>query len=174
MARYWRLAWIPGIFGGDEGEMGAEALAVLNGQLQNPFITGWLSHGTLYFFVQSFALHFLGPTIFGLRLSSVLAGTLSVLLAYLLIRRLFSVRLALLTAALLAAFDFHIHFSRIALNNIFDAVFAPFVLLLLYVGVESRRAVYFALAGMAMGLALYFYHGANTASKILLSAMRLK
>ena len=161
VARYWRLAWIPGIFGGDEGEMGAEALAVLNGQLQNPFITGWLSHGTLYFFVQSFALHFLGPTIFGLRLSSVLAGTLSVLLAYLLIRRLFSVRLALLTAALLAAFDFHIHFSRIALNNIFDAVFAPFVLLLLYVGVESRRAVYFALAGMAMGLALYFYHGAR-------------
>ncbi|RIK27135.1 MAG: hypothetical protein DCC52_09610, partial [Chloroflexi bacterium] len=23
VARYWRLAWIPGIFGGDEGEMGA-------------------------------------------------------------------------------------------------------------------------------------------------------
>ncbi len=161
VARYWRLAWIPGIFGGDEGEMGAAALDVLNGQLQNPFITGWLSHGTLYFFTQSFFLRFLGPTIFGLRLSSVLAGTLSVFLAYLLIRRLFSVRLALLTAALFAVFDFHIHFSRIALNNIFDSLFAPLTLLLLYVGLESRRAMYFAFAGMTMGLALYFYHGAR-------------
>lgn len=161
VTRYWRLAWIPGIFGGDEGEMGSEAFRIVQGELKNPFITGWLSHGTLYFFVQSFFLRVLGPTIFGLRLSSVLAGTLSVLVAYLLVRRLFNVRLALVTAALLAVYNFHIHFSRVALNNIFDAVSAPLTLLLLYVGLESRRALYFALAGMVMGLGIYFYHGAR-------------
>jgi 4-amino-4-deoxy-L-arabinose transferase-like glycosyltransferase len=115
----------------------------------------------MYFFMQAFVLKFLGPTIFGLRLSSVLAGTLSVFFAYLLVRRLFTVRLALFTAALLALFNFHIHFSRLALNNIFDSLFAPLVLLLYYAGLESRRPLYFALAGMTMGLAIYFYHGAR-------------
>lgn len=161
VARYWRLAWIPGIFGGDEGEMGNEALQILNGELKNPFITGWLSHATLYFFVQSFSLRLIGATVYGLRLVSVVGGTLSVFIAYLLIRRLFNTRLALITAALLAVYNFHIHYSRLALNNIFDAVFAPLVLLLVYAGLESRRAAYFAAAGLAMGLAIYFYHGAR-------------
>ncbi|MBI4673817.1 MAG: glycosyltransferase family 39 protein [Chloroflexi bacterium] len=159
VVRYWRLAWIPGIFGGDEGEMGAEALSVLNGDLKNPFVTGWLSHATLYFFAQSIFLRLMGATVYGLRLVGVVGGTLSVFVSYLLIRRLFNVRLALITAALLAVYNFHIHFSRLAVNNIFDVVFAPLVLLLLYAGLESRRAAYFALSGMAMGLAVYFYHG---------------
>jgi 4-amino-4-deoxy-L-arabinose transferase-like glycosyltransferase len=129
--------------------------------MKNPFVTGWLSHATLFFFLQAFLLRFLGPTVFGLRLLSVLGGTLSVFVSFFLIRRLFSIRLAFITVALLAVYDFHIHFSRLALNNIFDAVFAPLVLWLLYAGLESRRAAYFALAGMAMGLSIYFYHGAR-------------
>jgi 4-amino-4-deoxy-L-arabinose transferase-like glycosyltransferase len=161
IVRYWHLAWIPGIFGGDEGEMGNEALSILNGELKNPFVTGWLSHATLFFFVQAYSLEIFGKTVYGLRVLSVIGGTLSVFITYLLIRRLFHRRLALITAALLAVYNFHIHFSRLALNNIFDAVFAPLVLLLLYVGLESRRAAYFAAAGMAMGLSIYFYHGAR-------------
>jgi 4-amino-4-deoxy-L-arabinose transferase-like glycosyltransferase len=159
IVRYWHLAWIPNIFGGDEGEMGNEALSILNGELKNPFVTGWLSHATLFFFVQAYSLEIFGKTVYGLRMLSVIGGTLSVLITYLLIRRLFHRRLALITAALLAVYNFHIHFSRLALNNIFDTVFAPLVFLLLYAGLESRRAASFAAAGMAMGLSLYFYHG---------------
>lgn len=169
VVRYWHLAFIPRIFGGDEGEMGSEALSILRGDLKNPFITGWLSHPTLFFFTQALSIELIAPTVFGLRALSVAAGTASVLVGYLLIRRLFTIRLALLTAALLAVYGFHIQFSRIALNNIFDALFAPLVLLLLYAGLESRRPYYFAASGMALGLAIYFYHGARLIPLILIA-----
>ncbi len=142
--RYWRVAFIPGIFGGDEGEMGNEALNILRGELKNPFF-----------------LDVIAPTVYALRLLSVVGGTLAILVSYLLVRRMFSVRLALITAALLAVYNFHIHYSRLALNNIFDSLFAPLVLLLLYAGIESRKPGYFAAAGMAMGASIYFYHGAR-------------
>ncbi|MCB8943631.1 MAG: hypothetical protein H6658_07740 [Ardenticatenaceae bacterium] len=40
--RVWRLETLPFTLAGDEGSQGLEAIRVLEGQIRNPFATGWL------------------------------------------------------------------------------------------------------------------------------------
>jgi 4-amino-4-deoxy-L-arabinose transferase-like glycosyltransferase len=72
---------------------------------------------------------------------------------------LFDRRAGLLAALLLATYPPHIHFSRLALNNIADPLFGVLALALLAAGLRqrSRRALW--LGGMALGLTAYFYEG---------------
>ena len=51
---------VPFTFGGDEGSQAMAAVAVLNGELNNPFGTGWYSVPTLFFFLQAAGLIVLG------------------------------------------------------------------------------------------------------------------
>lgn len=159
--RAFDLATIPRAFGGDEGEMGASAIDALHGRIDNPFITGWFSHPTLFFFLQGLAMRLFGETIFGIRLLSVIAGTLTVATACVLVRQLFDQKVAIMTAALLAFYSAHIHFSRLALNNIEDGLIACTVLALLYSGLTTQRTIWFAGAGASLGFGMYFYQGAR-------------
>ena len=159
VARVFDLSQIPRTFGGDEGEMSSSALEAINGKLINPFITGWFSHPTLFFFLQAFSMRLFGETVFGVRLLSVIAGTLTVLTAYWLVHQLFDKWLAILTAGLLAIYAAHIHYSRLALNNIEDGLIACLVLGLMYRGLVTRKVMYFVGAGLTLGLGLYFYQG---------------
>lgn len=150
---------IPQNFGGDEGEMGRLAREVLRGTAYAPFATGWLSHPMLWFFLQALALRGFGDNVFGLRMLSALIGTATIPALYLFARPLYGRASALGAAALLAAYHFHIHFSRLGVNNIVDplaalAVFGTFVY-----AYRARSAFGFALAGVLMGVAQHFYMG---------------
>jgi 4-amino-4-deoxy-L-arabinose transferase-like glycosyltransferase len=68
-----------------------------------------------------------GETTEALRLQAAIFGTLSILAAYALTRLLWGRRPALIAAALLATYHFHIHFSRNAMNNIYDALFSMLI-----------------------------------------------
>ena len=89
----------------------------------------------------------------------VVRHTLTIPAVYVLGKRLFDHRTGLLAGALLMAFPPHIHFSRIALNNIVDPCFAVvgFIFLLDGFRTQSRRS--YALAGVCFGLTQYFYEG---------------
>lgn len=150
---------IPMNLGGDESEMGLEARRVLEGTLTNPFASGWLSHPTMFFFLQSFSLRFFGQTILGLRMVSALIGTLTILSTYLLVRQLCGRGFALAVSVLLLAYPYHIQFSRIGLNNIADAFWAATVFFLTLRGMMTRQIGYFVAGGLALGLSQYFYHG---------------
>ena len=78
-----------------------------------------------------------------------------------------------MSAALLAALAFHIHFSRIGLNNIWDGVFVVFILGLFWRGWQTERRWYFNAAGVMLGLSQYFYSGARLIPLILLSWLGL-
>jgi 4-amino-4-deoxy-L-arabinose transferase-like glycosyltransferase len=168
LARALLLDSIPHNFAGDEGEMGMMARDVLSGVVRDPFATGWLSHPTLWFFMQSLALRVFGDNVFGLRMLSALIGTATVPALYFFSRLLYGRTIALTAAALLAIYHMHIHFSRIALNNIVD----PLLLLIAFAaflhGYRNAAPFSFALSGVALGLAQHFYMGARLAPLVLL------
>ncbi len=110
---------------GDEGEMGLLALLArygpasgLSPQPLPPFSTAFLDHPTLFHYLQVLPLLLFGDTITALRTLSAVVGALCVPLIYA-VGRLGWGRTAAFTAAwLLAVSHIHIHYSRIALNNI--------------------------------------------------------
>ncbi|MBI5302232.1 MAG: glycosyltransferase family 39 protein [Chloroflexi bacterium] len=159
LLRGFDLENIPINLGGDESEMGLEARRVLAGKLTNPFATGWYSHPTLFFFLQSWMMRWFGETVVGLRMLSALLGTLTVLAAYLLARQLHGQSFALAVAFLLSVYPYHIQFSRIGLNNIADAFWTTTVFFLTIRAMMTRRIAYFVAGGLALGVSQYFYHG---------------
>jgi hypothetical protein len=162
--RVWHLGRIPANLSGDEGTWGCEGLALLDGRIGNPFETGWFGFHNLSFMPWGLSAKLLGNTTAALRLPSVLLGTCAVLATYLLARELWDRRLALAAAALLAFGHFHMHYSRLAVNNIFDTVVAPLAFWLLVRGLRLRRDDLAVSAGLVLGLGWYAYLGARVAS----------
>ncbi len=161
--RLWRIEQIPYPLSGDEAAMGLEARRVMAGELRNPFTVGWLSHPTLWFFGQAQVMALVGSNILGLRLLSALIGVTSVITLYLAAREMFGLAVAQIAAALLAAYPFHIHFSRQGLNNISDAWLTPLVFFFLLRGLRRREHWAMALAGVCLGLMQYGYLGSRVA-----------
>jgi hypothetical protein len=152
---------IPQNFGGDEGEMGMEARGVLEGRITNPFSTGWLSHPTLWFFLQALSLTIAGNDVFGLRMLSALIGTLTIPMLHLLARPLFGRNVAFGAAALLAAYHLHIHFSRLGVNNIADPFLALAAFTAFFYGMRRSSPFAFGLTGVVCGVAQHFYMGSR-------------
>jgi hypothetical protein len=161
LLRVWRLGTLPFTLGGDEASQGLEALRVINGELRNPFTTGWLSVPTMSFFYNSLSIRFLGSTIFALRLPWVIVGTFTVLTTFLLVRQLLGTRMALVTAVIVATYHYHIHYSRLGSNQIADPLFLSLALYFLYRALDRRSNLDWALMGTVSGMAFYVYAGAR-------------
>ena len=131
------------------------------GKLGDPFSTAWFGNPTMYAFLQSGAMRVLGETMTGARFISAAAGTLTVVAAYFWSRRHFGGAVALTTAALLALLPMHIYFSRVSLNLVEDSLSLVLVLWLLDRAFTERRALDAVLAGIALGMAQYFYFSAR-------------
>lgn len=160
--RFWSLGSAPFTLSGDEGSIGLELRRVLAGDLRNPFMLGWGPLPTLSYFVQAFPAWIAGVSPWTLRLTTALFGSLAVPLLYLLARHLFGRPTALAAAILLAGYHFHLHYSRVAINVIFDSFFYPAALVALLYGLQQRgRSWAFVLAGTAAGLAQYANVGAR-------------
>jgi hypothetical protein len=117
------LAQVPFTLGGDEAWHGLLARQVLSGQLRNPFAMGYMSMPTLFYWPLSWSLRLAGNDVTALRLPAALAGTATVPVLYFFARGLWGRRVALLSAAFLATYDYQVHYSRLGANNIWDALF---------------------------------------------------
>lgn len=154
---------VPWLLTGDEGSGGLSAVAFISGRLENLFTIGWYSFPSLYFYVQSLSIRLFGQTILALRVPSTLAGAATVFALYYLVRDAFGRWAAVLAAGYLAAFHFHIHFSRLGINNVWDGLFVVAFSALLWHAWEfddassGGRRMSFVMAGVALGLAQYFY-----------------
>jgi len=169
---------VPYTLGGDEAWHGLLARQVIAGQMRNPFTMGYMSMPTAFYWPLSWSLRLVGNTITGLRFPAALVGTITIPVFYLFARDLWGRRTALLGTILLTAYDYHIHFSRLGANNVWDPLFVVLTLWALDRGLRSRspgpsdeadasqhiapsRYRYFLLAGSVMGLSTLFYTGAR-------------
>jgi 4-amino-4-deoxy-L-arabinose transferase-like glycosyltransferase len=151
------LEHLPTTLSGDEGSVGLQAVSFIQGKANNPFTVGWFSFPSLFYAVQGGGIRLLGQTAAGVRFMSVLAGALSVGGLYWLARITFGRLVAIMAALVLATWHYHIHFSRLAVNNIWDGFFAVLTLAGLAYGWKYGRRLGFIVAGLALGLGQYFY-----------------
>ncbi len=122
----------------------------------NPGIAAFTS---VYAYLQSIAISIFGADLIGLRVPSVIFGTLTIPAVYLLSRELFDRKTALLAALFLAVFPPQIHLSRLGLNNIADPLFGVLALAFFMRGLKRGRRIDYAISGVMLGLTQYFYEG---------------
>ncbi len=100
----------------------------LNRQLESIQVPVFTREGfgkaTAHMYQIGLSMKWFGTSIFTIRLPTMIAGLLGVLALYLLLRWLCDAPTALLGAAFLAAFRWHVNFSRVA----YDAIEAPLII----------------------------------------------
>jgi hypothetical protein len=145
----------PGFFA-DEADIGYGAYLLLQGKIDHHF---YFESFDVYrpFFPYYASLPFIsifGLTEFGTRLGPALFGTITVLIFFMLIRKItHSSFIALLASFSLAISPWHIHFSRTG----FEYSYLPFFLLL---GTYLFISRHLLLASLAFGISFYTYHPA--------------
>jgi 4-amino-4-deoxy-L-arabinose transferase-like glycosyltransferase len=147
----------PNTFSGDEGSSGLHATLFVHGEADNWFTIGWFSFPSFYYALQSVFIDLFGQTIEALRYLAALGGTLAVLATYFLARVMFGRETAVAAAIIVMGSHYHIHMSRIGLNNIWDSLFVALTLAGVWVGWQSGRRLPWLLSGLALGLGQYFY-----------------
>lgn len=153
---------IPIILMGDEASAGIYGVEFLEGKVNNPFAVGWYAFPSLYFLIPAASISLLGNTTAALRIPSAIAGALTVGAIYLAGHAMFDKRTGIIAAVALAGFHFHIHFSRIGLNNIWDGLFFTLTIGALWYAWEKEDRNAFVLTGLGIGLAQYFYPSSRT------------
>jgi 4-amino-4-deoxy-L-arabinose transferase-like glycosyltransferase len=148
---------IPNTFSGDEGGASLVAAQFTQGNFDNLFTVGWFDFPSLYFAMQGLGIGLLGHTVPAVRLVSAIGGALTVVGVYWLARVTYDVTMARIVALVLLASHFHIHMSRIALNNVWDGFFAALAAAGLWYGWSRGRHFGFVLAGLCLGVGQYFY-----------------
>jgi 4-amino-4-deoxy-L-arabinose transferase-like glycosyltransferase len=148
---------IPLFLAGDEAAAGISAAQFKSGDWNNIFITSWYSFPTLFTFIQSIFIDIFGQTTEALRVLSAIVGALTVVAVYLCGKVMFGNRAGMLAALCLSALHFHIHFSRLGLNNIWDGLWYTLTIGALWYGWENNKRVGYLLAGIALGFSQYFY-----------------
>ena len=148
---------IPSFLTGDEAASGVYAAGFIKGDWNNIFIVGWYSFPSLFFFIQSTFIRLFGQTTEALRILSATVGALTVGVVYLCGKTMLGHRAGLMAALCLSALHFHIHFSRLGLNNIWDGLWYTVVIGAIWYGWKCNHRGAYLIAGLALGLSQYFY-----------------
>ncbi len=185
------LEQAPANLGGDEGTQLLLGLRLVGYQgtrqgMGNPFATGWYSVPTMSFAAYGLTMRVFGATIAGGRALSALAGTLTVLTTYAFARVIGGRRTAWVAGAIMAVSSYHIHYSRLASNQIFDPLIGTVALAFLWLALQSPGtgpeqtrgrqtgvAAAWGLAGATAGLGWYAYFGARWVSFLIAATVGL-
>ncbi|MBE2201732.1 MAG: glycosyltransferase family 39 protein, partial [Anaerolinea sp.] len=161
LPRAFNLTTLPFILNGTEASLGLDALHIAQGSLRHPFATGWMSNPTLPLFLMALPLKLLGVSTLSLRLLSPIVGALTVLLTYWFGRRLWNEAVGLAAAVLLAGMHLHVHYSRMALTNVWDPLLALLALGLLALAWQesdpARQRGRWLWVGTAVGFSAYWF-----------------
>jgi len=157
--RFVDLEHIPRMMLGDETKYGVAARELVDLRQVKPFTTGSDGHWNFYLQIIGLFIQLFGSTLTALRLPSVLAGMLSLIATWAVVRQLWNRRAALIAVALLAAFHHHIHYSRVGFNSIDDPLFSTLAFACVWLAWRTGRRRAWLLAALATGLSQYFFVG---------------
>ena len=170
--RLYRLDTLPGGLMFDEAWNGKDTLSVIAGE-RPIFFTVNSGREALFIYLQAISVALLGQTSLALRVVSAILGILTVVAAYVMARRMFDARIALLTSCWLTISLWHLIFSRIGLRAIALPLFLAVGFYCVWRGLEGVKAqansrqnsllpspssaMWFGLGGIVLGLSLYTY-----------------
>ncbi|HUX86259.1 MAG TPA: glycosyltransferase family 39 protein, partial [Chloroflexota bacterium] len=175
--RLYRFSSVPRGVLYDEAYNGVDALKILSGW-RPIFLPANNGREALFQYLQAFAIGLAGQSDWALRLPSVVCGLLTLPVSYVLMRRLFGPRVALLGSAWLAVSFWHVMYSRIGLRTIMLPLVLAAAYYFLWLGFDRTAAtdrpaasaglVWFALGGAILGVSLYTYTTARFAPLVVL------
>ncbi|QLE58126.1 glycosyltransferase family 39 protein [Nostoc sp. TCL26-01] len=165
--RIMALGDIPQGFSCDEASFGYESFSILEtlrdryGKFLPPFLQlfGNDYPASLYVLATVPFIKVLGMTEFSTRIVAAITGSLTIFAVYFLTEELFSKRVSIFAALLLAINPWHIHYSRIAFNLVFLPLF--FCMALLFLMKSFRKPNYIAISSLFFGISLYTYSSAR-------------
>lgn len=160
----WKINTIPFGLNNDAAWEGSAAIAILNGNLFDylPYAAeGWRGEGIIRTIV-SFLMLIFGNNPITIRLSTVIFGIGLTIAAFILIRKLFDDRLALLTSFFIATSGWLITFSKTGWRAVTVPLFTTFLFYFFFKGLGTKKIIYFALAGAFLStVSLYTYDAAR-------------
>jgi len=155
--RFYKLGDIPRVINGDEGIIGLAALSTRDQPLANPFSV-WESIGGFFLQAIALAMSSFGRNPFALRLLPAIGGTLAIPALYVLGRKLFGTRVALVAAIFVAFSHSHIHFSRTVAVSYTQGTFVePLMLFFLFTGLEKKSSLRMAIAAILLSIHFSIY-----------------
>ncbi len=156
--RVFNIEGLPAGLHGDEAITGLEGMRILR--------EGWIGSysyhaigqpaGTLY--PTAISVWLLGNTILSLRLISVLLGTVTIPVLYVVVRRSFGIRVALIASLLLATLNWEVHYSRLAFPLIGWPLTVAVAVGTLTEAIKKNTPRWWAMVGLASGLGIYVYN----------------
>lgn len=155
--RFWRLTDLPAFLHGDIASQGLQALEIIRNPAPQWFGVGWSNIPLLDFVMMAWSMRLFGQDLFGLSMTAVLQGTLTLPAIYLLGRELFGRRAGAIAAALLAISYTHIHFSRI-ITTASPLLIICLTFFALFRALRLRSGLWFGVAGICLGLGLLVYY----------------
>ena len=125
-------------------------------------VTNWFGmalsqHSLFSHQLFAWSMRLFGQNHYGLVMISVISGTLTLPIVYLLGREMFGWEVGLIAMALLTISYTHIHFSRILFTPL-PTFLVTLMLYLLFRGLRTQQPFWFASAGIALGFALLVYY----------------
>lgn len=160
--RFHRLTELPSHVDPDVALMGWHTLELIRTDGLRWIGMAPSEHSFVFHQLLALSMRLFGADHAGLVTVSVVAGTLTVPLVFLLGRVLFSRAVGLVAAGFLAANYAHFHFSRILFGPI-PTCLLVLALLLLFLGLREGKAGLFAAAGVATGAATLTYYSGRVA-----------
>jgi 4-amino-4-deoxy-L-arabinose transferase-like glycosyltransferase len=155
------LMTLPYVVHGDEASNGEQALRWLSGDVPSLLSVGWYGLPMAGYGLPALVMRVAGADLYGLRLSSVLIGVLSILLLYAFAREVTGRRVAFVAAGLMAVSNAHIQWSRMGIHYIHAPAVMLFTLWMLVRALRRKNGVAAVAAGVGLSLALQVYFSAR-------------
>ena len=162
--RLWQIGTLPPGLYRDEAFYGLDGLRVLQGEFSIYFAANNGREG-LFMYLLAPAIALLGRTPEALRITSAIVGSLTIVAIYFTGRNMFSHRIGVLSAAILAINFWHLTISRVAFRAITLPLALCVLMALIFAALRTNqlraRLIYSALAGAAFGITFYTYTSAQ-------------
>ena len=167
--RLWRLQDLPFEIKDDELSTGIFGHLYLQKDSPSIFSLLWDGHDLpgLWFAAIGASFAAFGHTLAALRLPAALAGAMTVIPFYGLVRAVWGRAAALSGASVLAFSASNLEYSRVTVNNIVTALFWASCFFFLLRGLRRHRPLDWVLAGLSGGLSEYGYYGTRILSLLL-------
>jgi uncharacterized membrane protein len=167
LLRVVNLTSIPTGLHGDEAIVGMEGQRVLREILIDPYSPSALGQPTAPFYLAGLTVWIWDNTVFAVRISAVIFGTLAIPALYVVVRRSLGVPTALLSTGFLMVMGWHIHYSRIAFPLPAWPLWIILTVAVMVQAVQSGSRAWWAAAGAMSGAGIYVYNAHTLALLIL-------